>query len=178
MTAKANKDRLLSEGSAEPAAPENPLFDPMQWLAGAKPIERTIRLRQRLDLMADRDEAADARQDLRMADPTDSSGEQAALTELIRDLTNKMNATTLMLRLQGFTRSKAREIVEKAQQLGLTDDDANYYWVAAHIVEPEGITWEWAKALDDALPVQFMQLLNAVEQISNAVPDVEATVPF
>lgn len=179
MATKTNTDRLLSEGPAEPSAvPPNPLFDPAQWLAGVKPIERTIRLYQRLDLMGDRDEAAAARQDLRMADPADATGEQAALTELIRDLTNEMNASALKLRLRGFTRSKAQEVIGQAEQRGLKGDDANYYWLAAHIIEPEGIDWVWVKALDDALPVQFMQIVTAVEQIANSVPDVEATVPF
>lgn len=179
MTTNANTDRLLSEGPTKaPGSADNPLFDPLEWLKGTKPIERTIRLYQRLDLMADRDEAAGRRQDLRLADPTDTTGEQAALTEVIRDLTNQMNTTALRLRLRGFTRSKAHEIIGRAEQKGLKGDDANYHWVAAHIIEPEGIDWTWAKALDDALPVQFMQIVTAVEQIANATPDVEATVPF
>lgn len=170
----AKRDRLMSEGLPKGGS----VFDPDLWLAGVKPIERTLRLYQRLDLLADRDEAAAARQELRLSDPADSTGEQAALTEKIRGLTSEINGSALQLRLRGFTRSRAQEIIREAESLHLKDDDAQYFWIAAHVAEPQGITWEWMKAVDDALPVQMLQIVTAVEQISNSIPDVEATLPL
>lgn len=184
-------DRLMSEGAekaspgeafmngAVPDAPENPLFDPMAWLAGAKPIERTVRLVARLDLMADRDRAAIERDEARLVDPVDSSGQIAALTERIQVLTDEMVASTISLRLRGLTSSKAKEVVEAGERAGIKEPEGFVaWWITAHIVEPAGLTFEWVKQVQEKLPVQYHDLETAVTQINNVSPDVVATVPL
>lgn len=150
-------------------------FNLEQWVAGVRPIRRTVIMYSRLDLMGERDELGAALEDARAVGDNDAIGR---LHEQIDELTEEILASRMFVTLEGVTSSRFKEIVAEAKDLGLDSTDVFLYQIAAQIVEPKGLDWETFKRLDDMLPTQTSKVAQAWTAINNEVPQVGVTAPF
>ena len=179
MNSTSNSDdldsRTLAGGSDDDTVVQVEGFNLEQWVAGVRPIRRTVTLYSRLDLMGERDELGAALEDARAAGDNDAIG---ALHEQIDELTEQILGSRMFVTIEGVTASRFKEIVAEAKDLGLDSTDVFLYQIAAQIVEPKGLDWETFKRLDDMLPTQTSKVAQAWTAINNEVPQVGVTAPF
>lgn len=168
---------VAGEAFTGPTKETNAEFNLFDWVAGIRQIRRAIPIYQRLDLLADRDLLGQELQDARIIG---DDGRVETLKREIRSLTDQIKNTSLNFVLEGVTQSKFQEILEEARQDPLVRDenDQTMYQLWRQIVEPEGLTFEMFKQIDEALPTQTGKLGTAWAQINTVTPDLEATLPF
>lgn len=92
---------------------EKPSFDLFAWMHGVKPIRRSVTLYARLDLMAERDAAAEDLKEARIGGDVEA---EAMLRERITELTQQIMASRMRVVLQGISGSRFNEILEEAKK--------------------------------------------------------------
>lgn len=171
------KDRLLSESATDTPKSEgflgsaNPGFDLAMWVQGFKPASRVIALYRDLDLIGDRDRLGIALDDARAA-RDDKRVEE--LRAEIREITARIEASRIEVRLQELAQSRRDELLEVADGT----EDQGFAVVAAAIVEPAGFTVDVLKAFAEKSPAQAEMLAKTVNQLNSQVPNVRLTTPF
>lgn len=151
-------------------------FSMDEWLQGVRPIKRTVTLYQRLDMLATRDELA---AELDLVKYTDE-GAARKIRGQIREVTDEIMASRMFLTLQGLTITRFREVLDEIEARDYGDNPAlaMFDQWASQVAEPAGITGEWLQQFNEGSPIQAHKIQTALNQINNAVPDVEATVPL
>lgn len=183
MTRQLLSDKAKTTEKATETKEERPLmsepgkFDMALWASGVKPIKRSVTLYQRLDLMAERDELGG---ELQLARAQGDETKADAILTRIDQLTVEMEQTSILVTLQGITPSKFSEVLKEAETKSyIKEADEVQLWIVANqVVEPEGITYEVLKDLNELMPAQIQRLCETVNQINSIVPHVRATAPF
>ena len=173
-------DRLLSEGSGEKTegegdvflGSENPSFDLAMWVEGLEPATRVVPVYGDLGLVGDRDvlgveldDARAVRDDKRVAE----------LKAEIAGVTERIEASRVLVRLQEVSASKQAELVEAA------DGDPEvlaYSMLATAIVEPKGFTVEILKALAEKSQSQVTKLADVSMKLNKGSVKPRLTTPF
>lgn len=171
-------DKLLT-GETTTESGKSPAFfggsvgggiDLFAWASGAGPTTRTCSLYQRLDLLATRDELIIQRDDAGGRGDTSTWQE---LSAQIDQVTEQIEQTRLFVRIRELGQSKREELVEEWKKAGISDPvEIGLRSLAAHIIEPEGFTYEVLAELSNVMPTQIEGLVRAMNELMSAVPKV------
>lgn len=175
-------DRLLSEGADRKKGPVveqtmgESVFNLSDWIDGRGQATRSVRVYGALELFGEREALGHELEAARAAKDADAV---ADLKARIDELTVRMQDDVMDFKLRGVTRSKQQEIQDAVEELETEDAETIAMFLLSHyIVEPAGVTAEQLLGLAEWDFVQANNLVVAMNQLNQSVPNIGASRPF
>lgn len=164
----------IPEGEGEAAMPEGATlpgttgaFDLAAWIEGVQPVTHAVTLYARGDLLADLDVVKSRLEQAKL-------GRDQATVDVLRgeaaELVDALEASSLDIVVQGWSKSKIDAFQAEQKTAGLVDDDLVIAQVAAQVIQPEGFTADYYRHLLEVIRPQAEQLAGAVMAANNRAP--------